>query len=110
MFSSCCRERSSQARARPGRISSSRRLLPALFWAGLVLVPTYAAIDVARFPAPTDFRCLYTAARMVARAEDPYDRAAWTRAVGGPAPDGAGIVRPSPCRGFDRAGAPLDRF
>lgn len=84
--------------------------MPALFWAGLVLVPTYAAIDVARFPAPTDFRCVYTAARLVAHGEDPYDRAAWTRAVGGPAPDGAGIVRPSPCRGFDRAGAPLDRF
>jgi len=74
------------------------RVAAVLLWFGLLAVPVFA-VDVARFHAATDFRCFYTAARMVASAEDPYDAGAWNAAMGGPAPDRRGIVQPPPCPG-----------
>src|SRR6266542_1988806 len=48
------------------------RVAAVLLWFELLAVPV-VAVDVARFQAATDFRCFYTAERMVATEEDPYD-------------------------------------
>ena len=69
-------------------------------WLALLVVPGFIAIDAARHYEPTDFRCFYTAARMVQQQRDPYDPVSWSEAIGpGPARDGAGVVRPSSCPG-----------
>ncbi|MDP9246001.1 MAG: DUF2029 domain-containing protein [Chloroflexota bacterium] len=45
----------------------------------------------------TDFYCLWSAARLVAARQDPYDEAIWAAATGGLHPDPRGPLAPSSC-------------